>query len=102
MKWPDKGDTERPLESIIGYSDGGDFALRLGPQPADDSSSGRFADLVQSRVVATKDKEGQQQEQPQKTNVAGDNPLSESSPRMRPLPVDNSSSGHFADLMQAE
>ena len=77
VKWPDKGDAEHPLESIIGYSDGGDFASRVGPQPADDGSSGRFADLVQSRVVAAKDKEGQQQERSQEAIMAGDTPLSE-------------------------
>ena len=72
MKWPDKGDAEHPLESVIGYSDGGDFASRVGPQPAHNSSSGRFADLVQSRVVATKNKEGQQQEHSQEAHIAGE------------------------------
>ena len=67
MQWPDEAAQQsgQQLEKVIGYSDGGSFASRIGPQAVDSSSAsgGRFADLVQSRVVAAKENEGQQQKE---------------------------------------
>ena len=78
MQWPDEAtnaaeQSSQQLEKVIGYSDGGEFASRVGPQPIESSSgSGRFADLVQSRIVSKKDKEGkQQQEQGQEAEATG-------------------------------
>lgn len=36
---------------VIGYSDGRDFAVGVGPSPAASQSEGRFADLVQQVVI---------------------------------------------------
>ncbi|CAL5225646.1 g8503 [Coccomyxa viridis] len=79
VQWPDEAtnaaeQSSQQLEKVIGYSDGGEFASRVGPQPIESSSgSGRFADLVQSRIVSKKDKEGkQQQEQGQEAEATGD------------------------------
>ena len=67
MQWPDETAQQsgQPLEKVIGYSDGGSFASRIGPQAIDSSSAGggRFADLVQSRVIAARESEGQQQQE---------------------------------------
>ena len=67
MQWLDEA-AQHPgqqLEKVIGYSDGGSFASRIGPQAVDSSSAGggRFADLVQSRVIAAKESAGQQQDE---------------------------------------
>ena len=66
MQWPDEAAQQsgQQLEKVIGYSDGGSFASRIGPQAVNSSSAGggRFADLVQSRVIAAKDSDGQQQD----------------------------------------
>ena len=75
MQWPDEAtaaaeQSGQQLEKVIGYSDGGDFASRVGPQPVE-SGDGRFADLVQSKVVSAKDKERQQQEQAQEAGAKG-------------------------------
>lgn len=84
MQWPDEAtaaadQSTQQLEKVIGYSDGGDFASRVGPQPLESSGgSGRFANLVQSRMVAKKDKETQRQEQGQEDGGAGTLPLQES------------------------
>lgn len=82
MQWPDEESTAaeqsgQQLEQVIGYSDGGDFASRVGPQPVDASSSGsgRFADLVQSRVITAKDKERQREEQNQEDEPEGEDRL---------------------------
>ena len=68
MQWPDEAAQQsgQQLEKVIGYSDGGSFASRIGPQAVDSSSAGggRFADLVQSRVIAARESEGQQQKEP--------------------------------------
>ena len=67
MQWPDEAAQQsgQQLEKVIGYSDGGSFTSRIGPQAVDSSSAGggRFADLVQSRVIAAKESEGRQQEE---------------------------------------
>ena len=67
VQWPDEAAQQsgQQLEKVIGYSDGGSFASRIGPQAVDSSSAGggRFADLVQSRVIAARETEGQQQEE---------------------------------------
>ena len=67
MQWPDEAAQQsgQQLEKVIGYSDGGSFALRIGPQAVNSSSAGggRFADLVQSRVIAAKESDGQQHEE---------------------------------------
>ena len=79
MQWPDEAsnateESSQQLEKVIGYSDGGEFASRVGPQPIGSSDgSGRFADLVQSRIVSKKDKEKQQQEHGQEQEGAGTN-----------------------------
>ena len=84
MQWPDEAadaaeQSGQRLEKVIGYSDGGEFASRVGPQPLDSSGgSGRFADLVQSRIVSTKDKGQQQREQGQDSKAAGMMPAHES------------------------
>ena len=81
MQWPDEAtaaaeQSGQQLEKVIGYSDGGEFASRVGPQPLESSGgSGRFADLVQSRIVSTKDKERQHQTQGQEGKAAGMLPL---------------------------
>ena len=77
VQWPDEAthateESSQQLEKVIGYSDGGEFASRVGPQPIESSDgSGRFADLVQSRIVSKKDKERQQLEQGQDGEAAG-------------------------------
>ena len=67
MQWPDEAAQQsgQHLEKVIGYSDGGSFASRIGPQAVVSSSAsgGRFANLVQSKVIAAKASEGQQQEE---------------------------------------
>ena len=84
MQWPDEAtaaadQSSQQLEKVIGYSDGGSFASRVGPQPLESSGgSGRFADLVQSRIVSKKDKERQRQEQGQEDGAAGSGPLDDS------------------------
>ncbi|CAK0733982.1 hypothetical protein CVIRNUC_000365 [Coccomyxa viridis] len=67
VQWPDEAAQQsgQQLEKVIGYTDGGSFASRIGPQAVNSSRAGggRFADLVQSRVIAAKESVGQQQDE---------------------------------------
>ena len=41
------------MHQVIGYSDSRDFSAKVGPSPADEGE-GKFANLVESRVVDLK------------------------------------------------
>ncbi len=52
------------MHQVIGYSDSRDFSAKVGPSPANEGE-GKFADLVESRVVDLKaPQEGPKLQQP--------------------------------------
>ncbi|CAL8466900.1 g6436 [Coccomyxa elongata] len=75
VQWADESksniEAPTPLEQVIGYSDSKDFSAKVGPSPSSDGE-GKFANLVESRVVRIEAAGERPKEQQPKTKRVGD------------------------------